>query len=441
MSGPCLRMGFAGIALCAAGLALSAAHALDGRVVDASRRPLAGVKVTLSASDQSVLTGADGRFHLGPAAGLPPHRIAAGPVSPEGRAWMVRADGRRAGSASPWLPRFSSRRAYPPDQAPLAKAAAQSLLTVEKAGLATATVLVPENAASLPDIILAPGPYLSTVVGQPQVLPIYSAPRVQFEGGTSTDLPDVYNEGERIDPKANLFKHSDYYNPDGLSRTLYGVVAWSLAAPPGTTAAVRPHGWVPESLGRAEEAPAFKADIEGRFHASIQEGFAFYVRGGMARLGPNPYGDTISMLVKEPVRGNGYATMKWLQFAGPVRAAYDYISQPDNAWSEKIYASHSGAMPPLDTCGRLTGRIDWKGAGARPELWIGMVGTDLFAKVDAEGGFLTTDLPPGTLPLAVVAVKKDGEGRDSSRTFFHLQGLAVSPGHTTRVERLELAEH
>jgi hypothetical protein len=439
-----LKPELAKLFLCVAGLALAPAHALDGRVVDANRNPLPGVKLTWPALGLSETSDAEGRFHLGTVSPVfRPYRLphAAGPAE------RIRADGRRARSESPWSPIFLIRPEARPARAPMAKTAPPSVLVAEKAGYVSARIQVPENASSLPDILLAPGQTVSPLPGQLSATPIFSAPTAHFESGTSTDLPNVYTDSEKVDPIGKpgslIFAPYDSLNP-GLSSTqlhepstlpMYVAVTWSLTTVPGATATILPYASVPESLGKPESSPRFRADDQGYFLAFIQEYYAF-VPAGVRSKGPIHYGDSVTVLLKGPDAGNGYATMKWLQFTGPVRAAMEYITFGGGYWT-RIYALHSGPVPPLDTCGRLSGRIDWKGAGAKPELWIGMLGTDLFAQADADGSFLTPDLPPGTLPLVVVAIGPDEHGI-IRRTFYNLKGLAVSPGQTALLDPLEI---
>jgi hypothetical protein len=444
MEKPNLASGLAKIGLFVAGVALAAAFALEGRIVDSHRNPLPGVRVTWSPWNFTGITDAEGRYRIGFPS--PVVRTLHTPSAPEPNE-AVRADGRRAGSDYPGTPLFHLLPDVRLQRAPLAKTAPHTVLVAEKSGYATSRIQVPADASTLPEIILPSGPGPSLLQGQTSVKPIFSAPMAKFESGTSTDLPNVYSDSDKVNPsgKPGRIQFAPYdslrptessirlHNP--ASTSMYVAVVWSLTTVPGATATILPHASVPDSLGKAGAGRAFQADDEGNFLDFIQEYYHF-VPSGARSLGPVHYGDSVTLLLRGPGTGSDYATMKWLQFTGPVRSAMEHIIFGGGYWT-KIYALHTGAVPSLDTCGRLSGRIEWKGAAPKPELWIGMAGTDLFTRVDADGGFLTADLPPGVLPLVVVAIGPDAHGI-TRRTFYNLQGLAVSPGQTTLLDPLEI---
>jgi hypothetical protein len=406
------------VLLAAALWTLGTAQGLEGRIVDADRLPLSDVKITLSPWNTTTITDGAGRYHIGilPSA-LPGFRVPEAMMPDRtlpGREFRI--DGRAAGKTHPWIPLFGLPPEASDPRPPLAKAAWPTTeLMAEKDGYATARILIPESASALPDIILAPGRLQTTVSGQPIGLPKFPAPPVAFERGTSTDLPNVVS-----DPT--------------------GVIAWarfSLATAPGALGFVHPRTYFPDFPEAPATASAIStADDAGTLTAAINEGF-HRVDGKAVVDSVNGYGPVITFLLWAPDSGKGYGSMKWMQFEGPVPAALGIL---DTATQKATVATvtYAGRVPPLETCGRLSGHLTWKGEGPQPELWIGMLGTDCFAPVAADGSFSTTDLPAGLPPLAVVAVHRDGDGRVDKKTFYNLGGWAVSPGQTSLVEGLEL---
>jgi hypothetical protein len=416
---PRLREIARNIVLLAAALWIAGtAQAFEGRIVDADRHPLADVQITLTPWNTTAVSDGAGRFRIGilPNA-LPGFRVPERIMPDRFRADReFRIDGRAAGKTHPWIPLFGLPPEASDPRPPLAKAAWPTTeLVAEKNGYATARILVPESASALPDIILAPGRFQATVPSQPIGLPRFPAPPVVFDRGTSTDLPNVV------------------YDPAGI-------VAWvrfSLVTAPGALGFVNPHTYFPDVPEAPVRASAMStADDSGMLTAAINEGF-HRVDGKPVVDSADGYGPVVTLLLWAPDSGQGYGAMKWMQFEGPVPSALGIL---DTSTRKAIVTTvtYAGRVPPLEICGRLSGHLTWKGAGAQPELWIGMLGTDFFAQVAADGSFTTTDLPAGLPPLAVVEVHRNGDGRVEKKTFYNLEGLAVSPGQTTLVEGLEL---
>ena len=271
----------------------------------------------------------------------------------------------------------------------------------------------------MPDIVLAPGidlsrplPPLSAL--KPALLPGSEELNHGITRSTYTDLPGTNGGG-----------------------TVRCVLEWHLHSEAGVTAYIRPHVYFPgfpeksASTGQDGKPGEQGYDLFIRFKESAwSDGGALEPRG--------PYSEYVNLILRKPGVGTEYGTMKWLQYLGPIpRSDRDRLESPRPP--SQIRTIYTGSVPPLDTCGRLAGKVHWKGPGPLPELWFGMPGTELFAAVAPDGTFLSTDLPPGRPPVVLVRVDRDTAGAAVPRAFHALEGLEVIPGQTAVLDSIFLS--
>jgi hypothetical protein len=158
--------------------------------------------------------------------------------------------------------------------------------------------------------------------------------------------------------------------------------------------------------------------------------------------GGNPGAQYVYLLLWKKASGMPFGTMKCLQFPGPMAAgktAYYAYYQSQGRKPQSVVTQFSGEVPALDTCGRVAGKVDWKGPGPMPELWIGMPGTELFTAVAPDGSFLSSDLPPGNPPIVIVRVNRSGNGAAIPEAVHVLEGLEVISGQTSLLDSIGLA--
>lgn len=429
-----------------AGLTLSAAEGSgwQGRVVDLGRAALAGAKVTLQPDGVTAVTDANGIYRLsktsetaslviGPSRPSPAGQAQAGlrlafQAAREVPAWdltgrRLRPVRSRWTLVAPLLPRPGAA-----SSPPLAKGSADLFLTAEKPGYQTTRITLNAGTA-IPDIVLAPGQDWSMPVSGVQTPIVVPRLSTLTLGSTSTDIPNV----------KVTFKVAA-----GVPEDSTFILKWELEADTGVGVFVRPHVYFPASPESAEATPpSASSGDSGRITMALSE----MVRYGVQEPGTEEagwdrsWGPYVSLLARKKSPGQEYGMMQWLQFYGPIPANRQVVRLGKPASGPYKAAAYSGSIPPMDTCGRLAGKVAWMGAGPRPELWIGMLGTELFTRIAPDGTFRTDDLPPGNPPLAVVRViRKSGEVGDVvARTFHPLEGVTVVPGQTTILESILLS--
>ena len=427
----------------ACGFAAGAARAdLSGRVVDMQRLPLAGVKVTIQPQGIVAVTEADGSFRLvengRPLAIPPPGSPAPSAPSPASGASLgfrrvagipaVDLRGRHSlPGGNPWL--FLASLSGPVTVAsrsslPLAKAAAAPNLVAEKPGFQTAHIPLAAGAV-VPDIVMAPGfdrsrPILITGSNGFVVQPLPRA--VGFSGSTSTELPNLHDP---TDPAPNI-----------VDSVVFGL-HWSLATDSGVSLFVRPNGHFPRlPEGAATATPEAVSNESGRASLGLQE----VARNRDNQLVmPEDLATAVNLILWKRPSGSAYGAMRCLQFPGPIKAGWKAFEELQGKIPLRVQTNLSGTVPSLDPCGKLAGRIAWKGPGPMPELWVGMIGTDFFAPVAPDGTFLSTDLPAGTPPVVLARVDRSADGTAIPRAFQALQGLAVIPGQTAILDSIPVS--
>jgi hypothetical protein len=426
-------------------LSLSVAARADweGRVVNLGRTAVAGVKVTLYPQGISAITDGSGIYRLSGITGLEyqplrPSHIGHSPAgllmgfqsAPElpardleGR--RIRPEGNRWVLLAPLLPTPAITPAPPLGKTasvlPLAKTSGASTITAEKPGYQTAIIPLAAGAA-IPDIILAPGLDLSRPV---QLKPSkdFSLPVIPrstgFPGSTSTDLPNVEDPDD-----------SNERTPE----TTFSLM-WDLVTETGVQVYARRHSYFPQHPESAVATPPNKiSDDSGQVKPEYHE--------TADTIGGNPGAQYVYLLLWKKASGMPFGTMKCLQFPGPMAAgktAYYAYYQSQGRKPQSVVTQFSGEVPALDTCGRVAGKVDWKGPGPMPELWIGMPGTELFTAVAPDGSFLSSDLPPGNPPIVIVRVNRSGNGAAIPEAVHVLEGLEVISGQTSLLDSIGLA--
>lgn len=421
------------IVLC--GWAAVAARAeFQGRVVDMHRLPLPGVRVTIQPEGMTSLTDSNGTFRLTRTSAASvrhiPNRTAFLPV-PRLGFLMAREtpaldfQGRRANpDGSRWLiltPLSSSAAAPAMSAQPLAKVSPANFLTAEKHGYLTGRITLNSD-ATIPDIHLVRAlDWSLPVPGASTPKPTVNLNPNRFNSSTSTEIPNTY-----------------------LKESVICALTWKLELEPGIQVYIRSHTYFPRFPEKDGfiEPDGVSSHLEPDFQVSTEElAVPDWTNTSTGiKLEPIPgHSEYVNLLLRTQASDTNYGSMTWLRFPGPVPTSQNALrSMPPSEFS-KIKTVFSGPVPPLETCGRLAGKVVWKGADPQPELWIGMIGTDLFAAVAPDGSFLSTDLPPGTPPLALVRVDRQGDGAAVPRAFHNLEGLAVVSGQTSLLDSIILS--
>jgi hypothetical protein len=425
-------------------LSMAAGAEWEGRVVDTKRAAVAGAKVTLHPQGITAITDGNGIYRLSGSTGLgnqpsrtshtaqslaglrmgfqsapelPARDLSGRHIRPEGNRWVLIAPLPSSPAIAPAQP--LGKTAVVP---PLAYMSVASSLTAEKLGYQTANIPLAAGAA-IPDIILAPGFDLSRPaqlkVSNDFIVP--ALPRAAgFTGSTSTELPNVQNP--------------DDSSTAGAPKTTFSL-KWDLVTDTGVQVFVRRHSYFPLHPESAAATPPNKSSGDsGRIMPEYHE-VADTVDG-------NRGAQYVYLHLWKKASGIAFGTMQCLQFPGPMVAgkkAYYAFLDLHRVKPLSVATHFSGEVPALDTCGKVAGKVAWKGPGPMPELWIGMPGTELFTAVAADGAFLTTDLPPGNPPVVLVRVNRSGDGSAVPSAVHVLEGLEVISGQTSVLNSIELS--